>query len=103
MKTKLKNPLDVFHGAATSGSLVKSWRTNFEIPQDQMAFACGISQANLSAIENGRRDVGPRIALRLSAYMGISPEIILYPNGFEKESEFKEVKKRKEKIKDMAG
>lgn len=103
MKPKLKNPLDVFRSAATTGSLVKSWRTNFEIPQDDMAFACGISQANLSAIENGRREVGPRVALRLSAYMGLSPEIILYPNGFDAEPEFKEVKRRKEKLEDIAG
>lgn len=103
MKAKLKNPLDVFRSATSTGSLVKSWRTNFEVPQDEMAFACGISQANLSAIENGRREVGPRIALRLSAYMGLSPEIILYPNGFDAEPEFKEVKKRKEKIESIAG
>ena len=103
MKAKLKNPLDVFRSATTTGSLVKSWRANFEIPQDEMAFACGILQANLSAIENGRREVGPRIALRLSAYMGLSPEIILYPNGFDAEPEFKEVKKRKEKIESIAG
>ena len=103
MKPKLKNPLDVFRSATTTGSLVKSWRTNFEIPQDDMAFACGISQANLSAIENGRREVGARIALRLAAYMGLSPDIILYPNGFESEPEFKEVQKRTNKLKEIAG
>lgn len=103
MKPKLKNPLDVFRSATTTGSLVKSWRTNFEIPQDDMAFACGISQANLSAIENGRREVGSRIALRLAAYMGLSPDIILYPNGFESEPEFKEVQKRTNKLKEIAG
>lgn len=103
MKAKLKNPLNVFQSAATTGSLVKSWRTNFEVLQEEMAFACGISQANLSAIENGRREVGPRIALRLAAYMGLSPDIILYPSGFEEEPEFKEVQKRTSKIKEMAG
>lgn len=103
MKAKLKDPLEVFRSAATTGRLVKSWRTNFEIPQDDMAFACGISQANLSAIENNRREVGPRVALRLAAYMGLSPDIILYPNGFESEPEFKEVEKRAKKLKEIAG
>jgi len=102
MKSKLKDPLTVFRSAITAGSLVKSWRTNFEIPQDHMAFACGISQANLSAIENGRREVGSRIALRLAAFMGLSPEIILYPNGFDAEPEFLEVQKRKTSLKAMA-
>lgn len=61
-----------------------------------MAFACGISQANLSAIENDRREVGPRVALRLASFMGLVPDIILYPNGFDSEPEFLEVQKRKE-------
>ena len=103
MKKKMKTPLEVFHVETTTGELVKAWRTNFEIPQDQMAFACGISQANLSAIENGRREVGPRIALRFAAYMVLAPDIILYPNGFESEPEFKEVEKRAKKLKEIAG
>lgn len=102
MKKKLKSPLDVFAVATTTGQLVKAWRTNFEISQDSMAFACGISQANLSAIENDRREVGPRVALRLASFMGLSPDIILYPNGFDSEPEFLEVQKRKEKLKDLA-
>jgi transcriptional regulator with XRE-family HTH domain len=102
MKSKLKDPLYVFKAAETTGSLIKSWRTNFNVSQDEMAFACGISQANLSSIEHCRRDVGPRVALRLSAFMGIAPEIILYPNGFEQEPEFKEVVQRKEQIKNIA-
>lgn len=59
-----------------------------------MAHACKISQANLSAIEKNRREVGPRIALRLAAFMGLSPDVILYPNGYESEPEYKEVRER---------
>lgn len=58
MKKKMKTPLEVFAAPTTTGQLVKAWRKNFEIPQEEMAFACGISQANLSAIENDRREVG---------------------------------------------
>ncbi len=100
---KIKSPLEIFELPTSTGQLVKAWRTNFEIPQDHMAFACGISQANLSAIENGRREVGPKVALRLSSFMGVSPDIILYPNGFDTEPEFLEVQKRKNKIKNMVG
>jgi transcriptional regulator with XRE-family HTH domain len=103
VKKKMKNPLEVFAVPTTTGQLVKAWRTNFEVPQDDMAFACGISQANLSAIENNRRDVGPRVALRLASFMGLAPDIILYPNGFDSEPEFVEVQKRKEKLKGLAG
>ena len=100
---KRKTPLEVFATPTTTGQLVKAWRTGFEVAQDDMAFACGISQANLSAIENDRREVGPRVALRLASFMGLVPDIILYPNGFDSEPEFVEVQKRKEKLKGIAG
>lgn len=48
MKKKMKTPLEVFAAPTTTGQLVKAWRKNFEIPQEEMAFACGISQANLT-------------------------------------------------------
>ena len=103
MKKKSKTPLEVFAVPTTTGQLVKAWRTNFQVLQDEMAFACGMSQANLSAIENNRREVGPRVALRLASFMGLAPDIILYPNGFDSEPEFLEVQKRKEKLKSLAG
>lgn len=43
------------------------------------------------------------MALRLASFMGLVPDIILYPNGFDSEPEFLEVQKRKEKIKGLAG
>ena len=98
MKARMKDPLSVFEKARTPSQLIKAFRNNFEIAQDEMAYACGISQANLSAIENGRRLVGPSVALKLAAFMGLSPEIILYPNGYQSEPEFIEVQKRKTKM-----
>ena len=98
MRSRRKDPLDVFESAKTPGHLIKAFRNSFEIPQDEMAYACGISQANLSAIENGRREVGPSVALRLAAFMGLSPEVILYPSGYQSEREFLEVQKRKSKM-----
>lgn len=98
MKSKKKDPLSVFEGAKTPGNLIKAFRNNFGVGQDEMAYACGISQANLSAIENGRREVGPSVALKLAAFMGLNPEVILYPNGYQAEPEFIEVQKRKTKM-----
>ena len=34
-------------------------------------------EANFSAIEKNRRDVGPRVALKLAAFMGLSPDVRL--------------------------
>ena len=94
MKKLSKKPVDLFKAAKTTGDLIKAFRANFGIKQDDMAHACKISQANFSAIEKNRREVGPRIALKLAAFMGLSPDVVLYPNGYEAEPEYKEVRER---------
>lgn len=94
MKRTKTKPMDVFKSAQTTGELIKAFRENFEIRQDDMARACNISQANLSAIEQGRREVGARLALRIAAFMGLSPDIVLYPGGYESEPEYLEVRER---------
>ncbi|MBL7557206.1 MAG: helix-turn-helix transcriptional regulator [Bdellovibrionaceae bacterium] len=94
MKKSVKKPINLFNAAKSTGDLIKAFRANFDIKQDDMAHACKISQANFSAIEKNRREVGPRIALRLAAFMGLSPDVILYPNGYQTEPEYKEVRER---------
>ncbi len=94
MKKLTKKPIDIFKAAKTTGDLIKAFRANFNIKQDDMAHACKISQGNFSAIEKNRREVGPRIALKLAAFMGLSPDVVLYPNGYEAEPEYKEVRAR---------
>lgn len=93
-KLAAKKPIEIFKSAKTTGDLIKAFRANFGIKQDDMAHACKISQANFSAIEKNRREVGPRVALKLSAFMGLSPDVILFPNGYEVEPEYKEVRER---------
>ena len=102
MKKANKKPIDLFKAAKSTGDLIKAFRANFDIKQDDMAHACKISQANLSAIEKNRREVGPRIALRLAAFMGLSPDVILYPSGYEAEPEYQEVRERYHRIIPMA-
>ena len=95
----MKNALEIFDvKGANAGDYIKAFRKNFDISQDDMAWACGISQANLSAIENGRREVGPKIAVRLAAFLDIHPSILLYPGGYQAMPEFKEVIKKRKKI-----
>jgi len=94
MKKLAKKPIDMFKTAKTTGDLIKAFRSNFNIKQDEMAHACKISQAHFSAIEKNRREVGPRVALKLAAFMGLSPDVVLYPNGYEAEPEYKEVRER---------
>jgi DNA-binding XRE family transcriptional regulator len=92
MKKTSRKPIDVFKAAKTTGDLIKAFRMNFDIKQDDMAHACKISQANFSAIEKNRREISPRIALKLAAFMGLSPDMVLYPNGYESEPEYQEIR-----------
>ena len=101
MKKGTKKAVDIFKAAKSTGDLIRAFRANFDIKQDDMAHACRISQANFSAIEKNRREVGPRIALRLAAFMGLSPDVILYPNGYEAEPEYQEVRERYHRVMPM--
>ena len=92
----------LFKAAKSNGDLIKAFRTNFGIKQDDMAHTCKISQANLSAIEKNRREIGPRIASRLAAFMELSPDVILYPSGYEAEPEYQEVRESYHRIIPMA-
>ena len=95
----MKTPLGLISTKNVStGDILKAFRKNFNSLQEDMAWTCGISQANLSAIENGRMESGPKQALKLAAFLGVSPTILLYPNGYQNISAYKEVIKRKKKI-----
>jgi plasmid maintenance system antidote protein VapI len=94
-----KNPLELFSiPNTTAGDIIKAFRKNFEIIQDDLAWACDLSQANLSAMENNRREIGPKVAVKLAAFLGISPTILLYPNGYQNLIEYKEVLAKKKKV-----
>ncbi len=94
MKRKAKNAIGFFKPAKSTGALVKAFRKNFGISQSQLAAAVGVTQSNLSAIENDNRDVGKDVALKLSAVMGLSPEIILFPGGYEEEADYQAARER---------
>lgn len=79
----MKEMNDFFIKKTTAGKIIKSFRTNFNITQQEMSEAIGISSTNLSAIENDRRDLGVDMATRIGAFLGIHPSLLLFPNGQE--------------------
>jgi|GEM_PF-1942763 transcriptional regulator with XRE-family HTH domain len=82
-KTKnLKDLGSLFYSKEnTPGKIIKAFRSNFGITQMELAETTGISEKNISAIENDRREVGVLTAKRIAAFFGIDPAIILFPNG----------------------
>ncbi len=81
----MKNLNNLFIKATTAGKMIKAFRTNFHVTQKEMSEVVGISETNLSAIENDRREIGTELATRIGAFLGIHPSLLLFPNGQEAE------------------
>lgn len=67
----------------TPGELVRAFRNNFKITLQDLEVITGIKKSNLSAIENNKVELGVRRAVLLAAALGLEPEDILFPNGYE--------------------
>lgn len=81
----MKELRDLFIKPTTAGKIIKAFRANFRITQRELSEVVGITETNLSAIENGRREIGVELAIRLGAFLGIHPSLLLFPNGQEAE------------------
>ncbi len=90
----MKDLNSFFIDKRTAGEIIRAFRKNFRITQKEMCEVIGITETNLSAIENGRREIGVDSATRIGAFLGIHPSLLLFPNGQDAE-----VKKHKDIIK----
>lgn len=89
---------EAFPDIATSGQLIKAFRRNFNISQEDLAEVTGIQRTNLSAIENDKIEMTVHYAEILGAALGIAPASILFPNGeYKKSPEILEIEKRARK------
>jgi addiction module HigA family antidote len=57
--------------------LRKRLEAKFEIAQDELADALGVSRFTVNQVLNGRRAISPDMALRLEAVLGTSPQMWL--------------------------
>lgn len=56
----------ILPGDPTPGSSLQAYRYREELTQQQLAKKSGISQANISAMEKGRRPIGLQVAKKLA-------------------------------------
>ena len=68
----------------TPGNTIRAFRRNFGLRLEDVEKLTGIPVSNLSAIENGRIDLGLGRAVRIAAVFGIHPSLILFPAGYER-------------------
>ncbi len=66
------------------GEVVKELRVKKGWTQKVLSEITGMAVANISNIEAGRSNLGEERAILLAEALGVKPEFILFPNGFER-------------------
>lgn len=68
------------HCHVSPGEALKMLRELQGLSQCQLAKTTGITQSNISAIENGARQLGRERALVLAAALHVHPAVLLFPD-----------------------
>ena len=85
----------------TPGEVVKELREKKGWSQKVLSDIIGMAVSNISNIERGKSRLGEERAMILAAALGVTPDFILFPNGFEREDlkpKLKEIRKRLAKM-----
>lgn len=80
MKPKQKFKLSQDTLEMTPGEMLATLRELQGITQTKLAQMTGISQLNLSALENGTQQMGRERVLLLAKALKVHPAVIMFPN-----------------------
>ena len=62
---------------AHSGDALWTYRDNAKLTLARLSRMCGIAKSHLSAMENGKRPIGPRSARKLAKALGVDYRMFL--------------------------
>ena len=62
----------------TPGESLRILRDFQEMSQNKLALLSGISQSNISAFENGSKQIGRETAIKLAKALKVHPAVILF-------------------------
>lgn len=85
----------------TPGDLVKELRLKKEWTQTILSEITGIAVSNLSNIERNRSRLGEDRAIILAEALGVKPQFLLFPNGFERKDLMPRIRKIRKKLKQL--
>lgn len=68
------------HVAVTPGEAIKMIRELQGLSQNELSVLTGISQSNLSALENDTRQLGRITAITLAKVLHVHPSVLLFPD-----------------------
>lgn len=86
----------------TPGEVVKELRQKKGWSQAVLADLVGMAQTNLSNIESGRSTLGEVRAILLAEALGVKPDFLLFPNGFEREDLKTKINSIRKKLKHLS-
>jgi DNA-binding XRE family transcriptional regulator len=87
----MKNAKDVIKRKIkkeTAGQILSRYRDSFELSQAALANLIGTTQNNISAIENGKREIGVSVAIKLCAIFPVTLEKLLIPQGLKNHPDY---------------
>ena len=85
----------------TPGMAVRELRKKKGWTQAVVSELTGIAVTNLSNIESGRSRLGEDRAILIAAALGVKPEFLLFPNGFQRtdlEPRLREIQRRLKRL-----
>jgi transcriptional regulator with XRE-family HTH domain len=91
------------HVILSPGQVVKELRKNKGWTLALLSEITGIAVSNLSNLESGRSRLGEDRAILLAEALGVKPEFLLFPNGFEREDLKLKLKQIQNRIKKLVG
>lgn len=68
------------HVQVTPGEALRIMRESQEMSQNKLAELSGISQSNISALENGAKQMGRVSAMQLAKALQVHPAVLLFPD-----------------------
>lgn len=87
----------------TPGEVVKELRLKKGWTQSTLSEIVGFAVSNLSNIERNRSRLGEDRAILLAEALGVKPEFLLFPNGFERQDLLPRIQTIRKKLAKMQG
>ena len=69
--------------------------------QEELAYVVDMAPANLSNIETGRTRLGEDRAILFAAALGVQPEVLLFPKGYQRKGFASKIRAIKQRVKHL--
>ena len=83
----------------TAGEIIRAFRNNWGVTLKELEGITGIKSNNLSDMENDKKPIGLKSAIKIGTALGIMPQTLIFPNNrYLRDREVLEVEKKSHKF-----